>query len=140
MTCLSWSLEFIAGIIFLIKSFFIKDITTVLYLLFIDNTLSFVIVPSSYILNTEVIKGFIIGNGWLIPLTTLFRSSKIVPAPNNNIEMQANANVELRDRVVPESIPTISGNVSVLLNVDEPNVCMSVLETLSENIMEQSDG
>ena len=121
MSFLSWSLEFIAGIIFLVSDLVYKDITELyLYLLFIDNTLTFVIIPSSYILNTEVIKDFIIANGWSKPIRTLFPSRKIGQAPNNNNELQANPNAAISHRVATKPIPTISGNYIVTAECGSP--------------------
>ena len=62
--------------------------------MFVDVSLSFVVIPSSYILSTEVIKRFIITNGRMNPLRNLLRSSNIDIAPKNNMEMKENANAE----------------------------------------------
>ena len=97
MTCLSWLLEFIAGIIFLVCAWVYKDLTEAyLYLLFIDNALIFVIIPSSYILNTEVIKDFIVKNGWMKPIRALFPSRTVHQSPT-----------EESDGVVPKPVPMI---------------------------------
>ena len=86
MSALSWFLEFLTGGVFLTKILFNDgNNTIILYLVLFDSLLNFVIIPSSYLLNTEVIKGFIIANGWMHYLRTLFPSNKIHPVENQDV-------------------------------------------------------
>ena len=84
MSVISWSIEFITGILMLILALVTNDITMIISLAFVDCILSFVVIPGAYILNTEGTKQLIIKNGWLRSFRALFPSRKIQPALNDD--------------------------------------------------------
>ena len=114
MSFISWSLEFITGGIGLTIYFLATEINTVVCFALLDVCLNFVIIPSSYILNTEVTKAFIIAQGWCKSFRCFFCSNQVGPAPNEDIEMDAMPNVIPASNVIPAPIPTISGNIIAL--------------------------
>ena len=113
MTAFSWSLEFLTGLVLLAINITIHNPETnvdlISCMVIVDGFLNFLIIPSSYILNNEVMKKLIIAEGWCKMFRGRMKSNKTVPDPNG---------IELSDRDVadiqPIPIPTLSGNIKAL--------------------------
>ena len=128
-----WSIEFITGLIALGMKFQTENPNTdtelILSIFVIDGFLNFIVIPSSYLLNTDIIKRVIITEGWC----KVFRRQddqvglhRIVPAQNNPengmISAPKHAGIQkeapLMNQQVP--IPTISGNIQAFANKRNP--------------------
>ena len=110
MTVISWSLEFIAGLVCLGVNFLIEnpesnpDLISIMVIF--DSCLNFIIIPSTYIFNDEVRKRGIIAEGWYTGVRGRMYSNSVGPASNNDsIEIKPIQ----RPKKVP--IPTISGDL-----------------------------
>ena len=133
MTAISWSIEFITGLIALGMKFQTENPDTntelILSIFVIDGFLNFIVIPSSYLLNTDIIKRVIITEGWC----KVFRRqddqvdlNRIRPAQNNPenemISAPKHARIQkgppLMNQQVP--IPTISGNIQAFANKRNP--------------------
>ena len=68
MTMLSWSLEVTSGITaFLLIFCLSRDDNLeaiVIFLVLLNNSLYFIFVPISYLINTEVLKAIVLAKGW----------------------------------------------------------------------------
>ena len=82
ISVITWSAEFLTGILMLVSFLLPHSMTVVIILGFFDIILSFVLIPSVYILNTEVVKAIFIRNGWLRSIRSHFVSNRVQPAPN----------------------------------------------------------
>ena len=82
ISVITWSAEFLTGILMLVSFLLPHSMTVVIILGFFDIILSFVLIPSAYILNTEVVKAIFIRNGWLRSIRSQFVSNRVQPAPN----------------------------------------------------------
>ena len=113
MTVFSWSLEFITGLVLLVINIKIHNPETnvdlISFMVIFDAFLNFIVIPSSYILNNEVMKKFIMAEGWWKIFRGRINSNKIDPDRNS---LEGNdggiANVQ------PVPIPTVSGNIKAL--------------------------
>ena len=85
MSVITWSIEFLTGCLFVVLVFLINNTTIIIVLGFFDCTLSFLVTPSVYILNTEVTKALIIANGWFRSFRTLVFPKRIHPAANEEL-------------------------------------------------------
>ena len=132
MTVTSWSLELISGIITLINAFIFahdtsKEISTQV-LVAIHVFLYFVVIPGTYLLNTEVYKSQIFDKGWRTVLPNRKSRQRIAPEPIEQVEMNVIRHAPLRKRetqpgsnsnkgkiehVTSSTIPTISGNINL---------------------------
>ena len=87
MTVLSWSLEFIAGMLVIGYTLHSQnpasDDNFILIFVIIDACLNFILIPSSYILNNEVVKTLIIAEGWCRIFRGRVQANKVNPALNN---------------------------------------------------------
>ena len=135
MAVIAWSLEFISGLLLLIYWFLSEDKNHQLALIMIDILLRFIVIPGSYLLNTEVNKALIVAEGWWKSLRTTFRSNKIQPSNNqnqqNNLELMP---ITRRRRPIPNPISSITGNLIALNNLKEEITLRSNLNTLLEEV------
>ena len=100
MTVISWSLEFVAGLTSLIMlvryllpagNLVIDSYSQTRYfIILLPMFLNFIIIPSSYLLNTEICKTFIIAQGWCKWFTNIFSIETITPSPNAGQEENRN--------------------------------------------------
>ena len=100
MTIISWSLEFVAGLTSLIMlvryllpagNLVIDSYSQTRYfVILLPMFLNFIIIPSSYLLNTEICKTFIIAQGWCKWFTNIFSIETITPSPNAGQEENRN--------------------------------------------------
>ena len=130
MTFIAWLLELITGI----ASFTFVAVTTAItgnedsivlmgslaYLIIYSN---FIVTPATYLLNTEVIKGMIVAEGWYNGIKhAIFTSAqKNVIVPDSELEEKHNKR-EIHAEIgpIPNPIPTISGNIHAMANVSNP--------------------
>ena len=115
MTIISWSLELITGGISLVNTLIFGhddslEIATQV-LVAVHVFLYFVVIPSSYLLNTEIFKNRIVEKGWTSAIPREKRSSRIAPLENEDIEMKGFKSNE--NSMYERPIPTISGNVNI---------------------------
>lgn len=117
MTMTSWLLEFVTGVISLVNTLIFGHDdsleTATQILVFIHVFLYFIVIPGSYLLNTEDYKNSIVEKGWGTALSRFSIHNRIVPAQCENaesIDIPVYNNVE---RVVSPSTRTISGNVNI---------------------------
>ena len=102
MTVISWSLEFVAGFIVLlqlvdrIKSFEIQIPLAIFTMVF-----NFIIIPSTYLLNTTFYKAFIVTQGWWKWFRTLISSNQAASTNQVALEPNINPNSRLNSKVVP---------------------------------------
>ena len=85
VSVITWSIEFLTGCVFMVLCLVINNIAILGVLVFFDGTLSFLVIPSVYILNTEVTKALIIANGWIRSFRSLVSSNRIHPAANEEV-------------------------------------------------------
>ena len=110
MTAISWALEFITGILAIALMYFsFANEFAIVFLSLTDVCMNFVVIPSSYIFNTEEVKQYIIAEGWRKWFNKSFRSNRVTPPTNDGL---AEAPIELMP--IPRPIPTISGNIFAL--------------------------
>ena len=64
----------------------------------------FVIIPISYISNTEAVKSYLLTTRCCTTFVDIFRSNKINPVTNEGVEM----NLSPKEQDVPKHRPTIS--------------------------------
>ena len=110
MTVISWSLEFIAGLVCLGVNFQIENPESspdlISMMVIFDTCLNFIIIPSTYIFNYEVRKRAIIAEGWYIGVRGRVVSNSVGLALNND---STKMNPSRRQQQTP--IPTISGSI-----------------------------
>ena len=108
-TAISWSLEFITGLVCLyvtIKSHNPEtNVDLILGLVIVDAFLNLIIIPSSYILHNQASKKIIIAKGWCM----LFRCCKQSDKANPNINEDIEEDIVINNQPIP--IRTISGKV-----------------------------
>ena len=115
MTIISWSLELITGVISLVNTLIfghddsLEIVTQVLVAVHVF--LYFVVIPSSYLLNTEIFKNRIVEQGWISAIPREKRNSRIAPLENQDAEMKSSKSNQNSTNEGP--IPTISGNVNI---------------------------
>ena len=134
MATFSWSLELITGVVTL-GIYFSSSHDEYQKAVYISLTMlvvciHFIVIPASYILNTEAYKPFIIAQGWFEYFTNQWPFNKVGGvAPNENIEM---GQVPNQDQPIAllAPIPTISGNIRALNKSTCPNQYANDLETL----------
>ena len=107
MTVISWSLEFIAGLVCLGVNFNPESSPDLISIMVIfDTCLNFIIIPSTYIFNDEVRKRGIIAEGWYTWVRGRMASNRVGPALNNDsMKMKPSR----RQQQIP--IPTLSGDI-----------------------------
>ena len=93
MTLISWSLEFVTCLVGMLQLVnHIRLANQFLHLALLSIVLNFVIIPSTYLLHTEICKTFVIAQGWWKSFRTLFSSNRVAPAQNENKEGDRNPN------------------------------------------------
>ena len=134
MTCISWSLEFVSGLIGMLQLVTqMKSASIFLPLAVFSTLLNFIIIPTTYLLNTELCKAFIFAQGWWKAFRILVSSNRVAPSQNSQEEQNENLYATPSSKVVtsrntngasnkndntesnsdPQSdpIPTVSGNI-----------------------------
>ena len=107
MTVMSWSLEFIAGLVCLGVNFNPESSPDLISIMVIfDACLSFIIIPSTYIFNDEVRKRGIIAEGWYLGIRGRVVSNSVGLTSNND-------SIKMKPRSRQQQIPirTISGDI-----------------------------
>jgi hypothetical protein len=112
MTIISWLIEFITGISVLAMYFLYKEAYIVLALAMFNIFVSFVVIPGTYILNTEACKRFVIAHGWCTALRRMCPSTRVIPLQNEYQKSNSHHNDVHRHKPTTQRIPTISGNIS----------------------------
>ena len=74
---IAWLLELMAGLVCWI-TYFIDSKVASRWLGISDMALNFIFIPLSYVLNNDVNKAVIVGNGWIQGLGSLFRKDSEV--------------------------------------------------------------
>ena len=113
MTIFAWSLEFVTALVNLFIAIKIhhpeSNIDLITCMVIFDAFLNFIIIPSSYIMNNEVMKTAIIAGGWLQIFRRRIQSNQVAPAENGS---------EKQNKVPaypqPRPISTVSGNIKAL--------------------------
>ena len=143
MTCISWSLEFVAGLFGILQLMAgwlrlvtqLQSATIFLSLILLSVSLNFVIIPGTYLLHTDMCKAFVITQGWWKSFKTLFSLNRVAPIQNVDMEdnehpnfrpisndssskdidaeLDINPSAKSYSELRPQPIPTISGSVTV---------------------------
>ena len=86
MTIFAWSLEFVTGLVNLAIGIKIhhpeSNIDFITCMVLFDGFLNFIIIPSSYIMNNEVLKTAIMAEGWYQIIRRRILSDQAIPAAN----------------------------------------------------------
>ena len=115
MTITSWSLELVTGAISLVNTLIFGhydslEIATQV-LVAVHVFLYFVVIPSSYLLNTEVTKDRIVEKGWTNAIPRDRRNNRVTPIAH---EETKSTSMEMNESIrTKSSIPTITGNVNL---------------------------
>jgi len=112
MTIISWLIEFIAGIGNLAIYFLYDENAIVALFAMFTIFINFVVIPGTYILNTEACKRFIIEQGWIMSLGRMCNSTRVSPLQNEDQNLDNHLHDIHRQNPMPQRIPTISGNIS----------------------------
>ena len=97
MTVISWSLEFLTGVLSMTAMYLSRNeetnVDVIAVIVIVDTSLNFILIPSTYVFNNEMNKTFIMAEGWWKIMTRCFRSNRVHPAaPGNNCELDENKN------------------------------------------------
>ena len=88
VTLTSWFLEFVSNWFIIFLSLFSVQIESIKFVMLVMDTFScFILIPASYICNTEKVKEYINSIGWYMTLIDKFRSNAVNPIQDQNIEM-----------------------------------------------------
>jgi len=114
MTVISWSFEFISGILVLIDVSFAhseKETWGSNTIATIGLFLYCIIIPGTYLLKTENLKNIIFKKGWSEPLREFFHLGANRVVPNENIQMNPIQNMLPAANPIPGAAPisVISG-------------------------------
>ena len=138
MTALSWAIEFVTGLLCMIQLVLVdvqepihKSATFYAAMSLSTIFLSFIVIPFTYLLNTEVCKAVVIARGWwssflnlVVPNRALIgrNSIKNVPndrsgvndaqSPNTMQNQNRRSNDQSHYNYISQPIPTISGNIN----------------------------
>ena len=124
MTIISWSLEFVAGLISLIivrrshllpagnvvVDSYISDYIMRVFIFFSPVFLNFILIPSSYLTNTAINKKIIIVEGWWKWLTKIFSPERVSPTQNEAQEENRNP-VAISNHSIATSKSTCRGPI-----------------------------
>ena len=125
MTVISWSLEFITGLVGLSLRAIAQDPDTngdfIAGVLILDSFMTFIIIPSSYILSTEVSKSLVIAEGWCKIFQSRIQSNQIYQNSEDGVNLVV-------FNVQPIPIPTISGNIKALSSQRRNDLVLEDLE------------
>ena len=102
MTCISWLLEFVAGLFGILQLMVgwlrlvteLQSATIFLSLILLSVSLNFVVIPSTYLLHTDMCKAFVITQGWWQSFKTLFSLNRV--ASIQNVDMEDNGHSNFR--------------------------------------------
>ena len=72
----------------------------------------FVLIPGSYLLSTDEIRGSILEQGWFSSFGKLSNSVEVAPCPNMPLDVENNNNESNETGEEVLSIPTVSSNAS----------------------------
>ena len=97
MTVISWSLEFLTGLLNMTAMYISRNeetnVDVIMVIVIVDTSLNFILIPSTYVFNNEMNKTFIMAEGWWKIITRCFRSNRVQPAaPENDYALEENAN------------------------------------------------
>ena len=138
MTALSWAIEFVTGLLcmiqlvrFDVQEQIHKSATFYAAMSLSTIFLSFIVIPITYLLNTEVCKAVVIARGWwssfltlVVPNRAFIERNSIQDVPdarygvndamsqNANHDRNRRSNDQSHSNPIPQSIPTISGNIN----------------------------
>ena len=88
ITLTSWLLEFVSNwFIVLLGCLGVQNNTLKFIMLLLDTFCCFILIPASYICNTEKVKEYISSIGWYMSLIDQLRSCIFKPITNENMEM-----------------------------------------------------
>ena len=128
ITFMTWLFEFTAGILCAVV-YFIDSKVASRWIGFIDITLNFLLIPSSYIINHDVNKALILAHGWIQGFRRMFNHENHNEQPHNNENAAGNENQA--HRIIP---PPTSNNVDRCINQQEPNATTSSNRTINSNV------
>ena len=88
MTVLSWSLEFLTGLLSMSAMYLARNedtnVDVIAVIVVIDTSLNFILIPSTYVFNNEMNKTVIMAEGWWKIFPSCFRSNRVHPAALKN--------------------------------------------------------
>jgi len=112
MTINSWLIEFVTGIAILAMYFLYKEAIILCIFAMFNVFVNFVMIPGTYILNTEACKRFVIEHGWSTALRRMCHSSRVRRLQNEDQNSDNHHDDVQLPRSMPHRIPTISANIS----------------------------
>ena len=119
MAVISWSLEFIAGLVALAVNLEIHDpesnVDFITCGVIVDALLNFIIIPSSYIMNNEVMKKIIIAEGWCRSIGRHMLPKKVTPSQSENVVHQNEREANNRPTT---PISTVSCSIQSLVSAE----------------------
>ena len=122
-TIISWLLEFATNLMILIVWFLgvvesgnRRTIETIMYL---DAICCFVLIPSSYIVNTNDFKSYLLASQCYVSFIDRFRSNRVNPVKNEKIQMGVMSNHAPDVVIVAKEIPTPIANEFLSGNIPE---------------------
>ena len=99
ITFTSWILEFLCNwCIILLLLVGVQNGAIKFLILVLDTGCCFILIPASYVCNTEKVKEYINSIGWYISLIDKSRSNAIQPSLHQNIEMGAISKPRLKSK------------------------------------------
>ena len=115
MTITSWFLELVCGAISLVNTLIFGhddslEIATQV-LVAVHIVLYFVVIPGSYLLNTEIFKNRIVEQGWIEAIPRSRSNRRVAPLIKEEAETENIDRNKFSNKNVP--VPTISGNVNI---------------------------
>ena len=94
MTVITWSLEFLTGLLSAIAIIWSgnkkNNVDVIFVIVVIDIILNFIVIPSIYVFSNEVKKALVFAEEWYDKLTAHFRPNRVLLIANNNNEIEAN--------------------------------------------------
>ena len=95
ITATSWALEFVTGLIVLsFKALIIEEMETKFILFEVANFCAFVIIPVTYIFNTEATKEYLKSIGCYTSCIDGLQPNRVNPQQDDDIEMNVLPNAE----------------------------------------------
>ena len=110
MTIISWFIELIAGITALAVYFVYKKPNYVILLF--NLVVNFIIIPGTYIVNTDACKHLILAQGWFAPLKRMCNSTRVSPLQNDAENPDKYNDAVSSNSSIADSALTISGNIT----------------------------
>ena len=109
ITLTSWLLEFLSNWFIIFLSLFSVQIQSIKFVMLVMDTFScFILIPASYICNTEKVKEYINSIEWYMTLIDKFRSNAVNPIQDQNIEIDVLPNQGRVHHDEPRTIPPVS--------------------------------